>query len=92
MQLNQSNRAEYIKKIITAFNEIQPLPKALLKYGIYAFLGLLAIGSVMVLLNTTILPYNPYFDMVSKEIVKASFVIAAEIIIGSLAIDFVFKR
>ncbi|MGI6669395.1 MAG: hypothetical protein ACOX4M_08520 [Acetivibrionales bacterium] len=90
MQSNQPNRTKYIKKIITAFGEIHPLPKALLKYGVYAFLGLLSIGSVMVLLNNTVLPYNSYHDMVSKEIVKTSFVIAAEVIIGSLAIDFHF--
>lgn len=92
MQSNQPNRTKYIKKIVTAFSGIQPLPKALLKYGIYAFLGLLVTGSVMVLLNNTILPYNSYFDMVSKEIVKTSFIIAAEAVIGSLAIDFAFKR
>lgn len=92
MQSNQPNRTKYIKKIISAFSGIRPLPKALLKYGTYAFLGILAIGSVMVLLNNTVLPYNSHFDMVSKEIVKTSFIIAAEAIIGSLAIDFAFKR
>jgi hypothetical protein len=92
MQSNQPNRTEYLKRIITAFSKIQPLPKALLKYGMYAFLVMLAIGSVMVLLNSAVLPYNSYFDMVSKEIVKTSFIIAAEAIIGSLAIDFAFKK
>lgn len=92
MQSNQPNRTEYIKRIITAFRGISPLPSALLKYGTYAFLGMLAIGSVMLLLNNAVLPYNSYFDMVSKEIVKTSFIIAAEAIIGGLAIDFAFKR
>ncbi|MGE5612840.1 MAG: hypothetical protein ACM3XR_00380 [Bacillota bacterium] len=92
MQSNQPNRTDYIKRIISAFSEIKPLPKALLKYGIYAFLVLFATGSVMVLLNNMVLSYNSYFDMVSKEIVKTSFVIAAEAIIGSLIIDFVFKN
>lgn len=92
MQPNQSNRTENIKKLVSAFNSIGKLPKALLKYGSFAFLLLFTIGTILVILNHTILPYNFHFDMVSKELVKTSFIIGAEVVIGSLVMDFVFKR
>jgi len=77
---------------MNAFNSIGKLPKAFLKYGILVFLIIFITGNVLVILNNTVLPYNPYFDMVSKELVKVSFVIGAEVIIGSLIMDYVFKR
>lgn len=92
MQSKQTNSTKNIEKIITAFGNIEKLPKALIKYGCYAFFGILTIGTISVLLNNTVLPYNFYFDMVSKEIVKKSFIIAAEFIIGGLVMDFVFKK
>lgn len=92
MQPNQPNRTRNIKKFMNAFNSIDKLPKAFLKYGSLAFLVLFTIGTVLVILNHTILPYNHYFDMVSKELVKTSFIIGAEAVIGSLVMDFVFKR
>lgn len=92
MQPNQPNRTRNIKKFMNAFNSIDKLPKAFLKYGSLAFLVLFTIGTVLVILNHTILPYNHDFDMVSKELVKKSFIIGAEAVIGSLVMDFVFKR
>ena len=92
MQPNQSDRSNNIRKIKKAFGSMNKPSKALLKYGSYAFLMLFIIGAVLVILNHTILPYNYYFDLASKELVKTSFVIAAEVVIGSLAMDFVFKK
>ncbi len=92
MQSKQSNRIESIEKIVSAFNKMQKLPKTLIKYGLYVFTGIFAIGMILVTLNNTLLPYNHYLDMVSKEIVKVSFIIAAETIIGGLVMDYVFKK
>ncbi len=92
MQSKQSNRTSKIEKIKSAFSRMQKLPKTLIKFGTYTFLGIYIIGTVWVILNNTLLPYDPYFDMVSKEIVKISFIIAAETVIGSLIMDFVFKK
>lgn len=88
----QSNLAKNIEKIRTAFSKMGNLPKALIKYGSYVFLALFLVGTILVLLNNTLLPYNSYFDMVSKAIVTTSFTLAAEAIIGGLVMDFVFKR
>lgn len=88
----QSNLIKNIEKILTAFSNMGKLPKALIKYGCFVFFGLFAIGTVLVLLNNTLLPYNSYFDMVSKAIVITSFTLVAEAIIGGLVMDFVFKK
>jgi len=88
----QSNIAKNIEKIRTAFTKMGKLPKALIKYGSCVFLAVFTVGTILVLLNNTLLPYNSYFDMVSKAIVTTSFTLAAEAIIGGLVMDFVFKR
>lgn len=92
MQSNQNNRIKKIEKILTSFGNLGRLPKALIKYGCLTFFVIFLIGTVLVLLNNTVLPYNSYFDMVSKEIVKSSFVLAAEFIIGGLVMDYVIGR
>lgn len=92
MQFNQSERAKNIKKILTAFNSIQKLPLAIIKYGSFVSVALFTIGAVLVILNNTVLPYNSFYDQVSKEIVKMSFILGAEAIIGGLIMDFVSKK
>lgn len=88
----QSNLPENIRKIQKAFGNMDKLPKALIKYGCYAVFIIYTIGVVLILLNNTVLPYNPYYDFISKSIVKTSFTLFAEAIIGGLIMDFVFKR
>ena len=88
----QTNLTKNIEKIFTAFGKMGKLPKALIKYGCYVFFGIFTIGTILVLLNNTLLPYNSYYDMVAKAIVTTSFTIAAEAIIGGLVMDFVFKE
>jgi len=92
MQPNQSDRSRNIRRIKNAFGSMNNLSKALLNYGSYAFVILFIIGTVLVILNNTLLPYNFYFDFVSKELVKISFVLGAEVVIGSLVLDFLSKR
>jgi len=92
MQSKQSNRAYRVEKIISAFNRMHKLPRALFRFGAYMFLAIYITGAVLVILNNTLLPYDPYFDMVSKELVKTSFIVAAEVVIGSIVMDFVSKR
>jgi hypothetical protein len=81
-----------IQKIRTAFGNMDKLPKALIRYGSYASFAIFTIGTILVLLINTILPFNTYFDMVAKAIVKTSLTLAAEVIIGGLIMDFVFKK
>jgi len=92
MSTRQSNRTKNIEKIFTAFDSMEKLPKSLIKYGLYVFLAIYSIGTLMVILNNTIIPYDSYFDMVSKEIVKVSFILAAEAIIGGVVMDYAFSH
>ena len=81
-----------MEKIVSAFKKIGKVPKALMKYGCIVFLVLLTAGSVMALLNITVVEYSTYLDLVSKSLIKISFSIAAEAVIGGLVLDFVFKK
>ncbi|NLK86959.1 MAG: hypothetical protein GX279_05655 [Clostridiaceae bacterium] len=92
MQSNQTDRIKKIEKIISAFSKLQKLPKTLIKYGLYIFTGIFVIGMILVILNNTVLHFDPYLDMVSKETVKTSFIIAAEAVIGGLIMDYAFRK
>jgi uncharacterized membrane protein YesL len=92
MRSGQSNRSKNTNKILAAFNGMHKTSKILIKSGLFVFLALFVTGSVLVILNNTVLPYDPHFDMVSKELVKTSFILAAEAIIGGVVMDYVFSH
>lgn len=92
MQSNQPGRTKKLEKVVTAFSRMHKLPKTLIRYGLYIFTGIFVTGMILVILTNTVLEYDPYLDMVSKEIVKTSFIIAAETVIGGLIMDYVFKK
>lgn len=88
----QSNKASTIEKIFTSFNKIDKLPKAIIKYGTQAFLLLFAVGTLLVVLNRTMFNFDYYREFIATSVVKASFTILAEAVIGGLIIDYVFKK
>jgi len=88
----QSNLTKYIQKVFLAFDKLDKFPKAIIKYGLRVFLALFAIGTALVVLNHTALDYDSYFEFIALSIVKSSFTILAEAVIGGLLIDFVFKK
>lgn len=88
----QFNVGESIKKIYTAFRGLQKLPKIVIRQGIHAFLFLLAIGTLIIVLNRTTVSFNYFSDFVALSLVKTSFIILAEGVIGGLVMDFVFKK
>ena len=89
MQIKRSN--EIIKKF-AALNDIDKISKAIIKYGSMFFMILLALGTLLIVLNNSVLEYDSYLDFVAKSIVKISFSILAEVIIGALAIDFIMGK
>lgn len=88
----QTNLVKKIEKIFLALKEVDKYPKMIIKYGAYAFLLLFAIGTALVVYNRTMLNYDPYYEFVAMSIVKVSFTILAEAVIGGLLIDYVFKK
>ena len=87
-----SSLAKNLQRILTAISQIDKLPRMIIKYGCHAFLALFAIGTALVAWNHTVLNYEPYFEYVALTVVKTSFTILAEAVIGGLLIDFVFKK
>lgn len=88
----QTNINKSLERIFTAFTALGTLSKKVIKYGSILFLILLVTGLVLMLLNYTVLSYSSYLDMVAKSVIKTSFSIAAEIIIGGLVLDYAFKK
>ena len=88
----QFNISQNLEKIVNAFGKMQKMPKALMKYGCMLFLGMLAVGSIVLLLNYSLLSYDSHTVLVAKSLIKTSFTIAAEAIIGGLVLDYVFKK
>lgn len=88
----QSNNSKKIEKIFTAFGKIGKYPKAIIKYGTQVFLALFATGTFLVVMNRIVYNFDPYFEFVATSLIKASFTIFAEVIIGGLIIDYVFRK
>lgn len=87
----QNNKINKVEKILTAFNKIGKRQIAVIKYGSIISLVLFAIGTIMIVYNSGN-NFNPNFGFVAKSIVKTSFTLLAESIIGGLVLDFVFKK
>jgi len=85
----QSNLAKKLEKIFEAFRKIGKLPRNIMKYGAHAFLALFILGTIMVVYNRTVLNYDLYLEFIATSIIKSSFTILAETIIGGLIVDFV---
>jgi hypothetical protein len=92
LEVMQLNLTKKIRKILTAFSEINKIPKMIIKYGAIAFLLLFAFGTALVVYSHTKSSYDPYLEFIALSVVKSSFTVLAEAIIGGLLMDFVFKK
>lgn len=88
----QFNLEKNLKRIFSALGNIDRFPRLVIKYGTQAFLLLFALGTLLVVLNHTSVSRNYYDEYIATTIIKTSFTILAEAIIGGLIIDFVFKK
>jgi hypothetical protein len=88
----QSNKTNGVEKILTSFDSLNTLPKIIIKFGTQTFLALFALGSFLVAYNHLILNCNPNYEFIATSLVHSSFTIFAEVIIGALVIDFIFKK
>jgi hypothetical protein len=86
----QTDKTKNLEKIQSAFSKLDKNTKRVLKAGTILALVVLAAGTLLLLLNHTAFNYDPYIEYVSNSVIKASFTILAEVIIGSLLLDFVF--
>lgn len=81
-----------MEKVITAFSKVNGFARAIIKYGTQASLALLLLGTILFIMNRAGADYSSYSEFISLSIIKTSFVILAEAIIGGLLIDFMFKK
>lgn len=88
----QTNIANGFKKLMVEFSKIGSVSRALIKYGTQAFLALTALGAFLFIFNTTYLGFDVYLQFIAISIVKNSFIILAEVVIGALLIDYFLKK
>lgn len=81
-----------IEKIAKEFGKVNNFSKSLIKYGTQAALSILTIGTTIYISNHTVLNYDFYTDYVSTLLIKNSFVLLAEIVIGGLLIDYFTRK
>ncbi|MCX7749759.1 MAG: hypothetical protein N2645_23150 [Clostridia bacterium] len=86
----QTNIKKNVQKILTELGQLNKLSKAILKYGFRVFISLLVIGTVIFIFNQT--KQNPDLQIISTGLIKYSFTILAEGVIGALVMDYVFKK
>lgn len=89
MQLNNMKKIERIAK---QFNKINRLSKIIIKYGFFTFFALFLLGALTILMYQTVFYSNSYIYYLGTQIVKTSFTIPAEVIIGGLVIDFIAEK
>lgn len=87
-----TNITKRLEKIMVEFGKINPFAKGIIKYGMQAFLGLLALGTFLIIYNTKFLGFDLYMQFTAISIIKNSFIILAEVVIGALLIDFILKK
>lgn len=81
-----------INKVINELSKLNKHTKLVIRWGGNIFLILFALGTLLIVLNRKTLNYNSYMEFIAMSIIKASFTILAEIIIGGLSIDYVFNK
>jgi hypothetical protein len=80
------------KKIITELRKLNNHTKVAIKWGANIFLALFSLGTVLVLVNRLVYSFDSYIEFIAISIIKASFTILAEIIIGCLLVDYIFNK
>jgi len=84
----QSNNFKNIEKIAEKFNKMNRLSRLIIRYGTLAFMLMFFLGTLTMLVYKTIPSFNDYTYYLGTQIIKMSFSVFAEAIIGGLLIDF----
>ncbi len=87
-----TNLSKNIEKIFSEFNKLGNYSKMILKYGIRVFLALFALGTLLVVINYAYFKFDLYIDLIATSVVKSSFAILAEAVIGGLLMDYFFNK
>lgn len=88
----QTNISKNIGKIFSEFEKLNSVSKLLIKYGTLACSLILTAGTLLSAYSHFVLSFDLYLEFVATNIIKTSFTLLAEVIIGALAIDYLSKK
>ncbi|MDP4182957.1 MAG: hypothetical protein Q8942_17955 [Bacillota bacterium] len=86
------NLTKNIQKIISEFNNLAKINKLIIKIGALISFILLISGALLITCNYFFLNKDLFYQLVARTLVKNSFTILAESVIGSLVMDYLFKK
>lgn len=88
----ERNLSKKWQKIVTAFSSLDKNTKKFMKIGLKVFILLFGAGTMLLGISHYVLNFNSYITFIANSIIKSSFTILAEIIIGCLILDFLFNK
>lgn len=91
-QTNRSTKYNVIKLMNSAICDMAEFPRKMLKYATPATLALLAIGTVLFVINKTSNNFSSVFEFTTTTLITNSIFVMAEFIIASLVIDIIIKK
>lgn len=92
MSSNEKNRTSKMSILSSALCNMADLPKRMIKYATPATLCLIALGTVLFVVNRTSNNYDSVFEFTTTTLITNSFFVLAEFIIASLVIDILIRK
>ncbi len=86
------NMPKNIQKIVTELKDLNNFAKNILIIGSRIALGMFLIGAFLITINHFLLNDSILVGITSRTIVKDSFTILAEVVIGGILLDFLSKK
>lgn len=81
-----------VEKVIKEFSELGKIPKIVLQTGSRVFISIIMAGTLLITFNHLNPVFNTYIEFAANSLVKTSFAILAETVIGGLLLDYAIKR
>ncbi len=86
------NMTKNIEKIKSEFNNLGKANKIIIKAGSIISFLLLILGALLIICNHYFLGTDTFIELIARTLVKNSFTILAEAVIGGLILDYLFKK
>ncbi len=92
VSLMYSNMPKNIERIKSEFNNLGKANKMIIKAGAIISFVLLILGALLIISNYFFLNQDSFLELIARTLVKNSFTILAEAVIGGLILDYLFKK
>lgn len=87
-----SNRQNTVEKLLTGLKGMNGLSKAIIYYGFLLALAVFAIGAAVAVFDRTLWANDPYTEFIAYQLIKTSFTLFAEAVIGGIVLDYFNKQ